>query len=71
MTKEREYCPKVIDTKFTKPLFMTRKRCKGFDNFTKCCICKNLYEKGEVKIMASSIENIQDLHIKSVICNQE
>ena len=50
---------------------MTRKRCKGFDNFTKCCICKKLYEKGEVKIMASSIENIQDLHIKSVICNQE
>ena len=49
MTKEREYCPKVIDTKFTKPLFMTRKRCKGFDNFTKCCICKKLYEKGEVK----------------------
>ena len=50
MIKESEYCSKVIETEFNKPVAMTKKDHKDFKSFTKCCIYKRTCEEGEVKV---------------------
>ena len=40
MIKENEYCSKVTETEFNKPLVLTEKVHEGFNNSTKCWICK-------------------------------
>ena len=50
MIKESEYCYKVIETEFNKPLVMAKKDHKNFNNFTKCWIFKKAYEKGEMEV---------------------
>ena len=46
MIKESEYFSNVFKTEFNKPLVLTEKDRKDFNNSTKCYICKN---KSEVK----------------------
>ena len=48
MIKDSEYCSKIIET--NKPLVMTEKDHKGFNNSTKCWVCKKAYEEVEVKV---------------------
>ena len=36
MIKEKEYCSKVIEIKFNKPLVMTEKDYEDSNNSTKC-----------------------------------
>ena len=43
--KENEYCSKVTETKFNKPLAMTVKDNKDFTNSDKCWICKKKHMK--------------------------
>ena len=50
MIKENEYCSKVIETEFGKPLVMTEKDNEDFNNSTELWICKRAYEEGEVKV---------------------
>ena len=50
MIKESEFRSKVIEKEFHKSLAMTEKDHKDFNNSTKCWICKEAYEKDEVKV---------------------
>ena len=50
MTKESEYCSKVIETEFNEPLAMTEKEHEDFHNSSKFCICKTSYEEAELKV---------------------
>lgn len=50
MIKEREYCSKVIETEFNKPVAVTKKDDEDFKSFTKCWIYKKTCEEGEVKV---------------------
>ena len=45
-----KYSSKVIETELNKPLPMTKKDHEDFQNFTKCWICKKVYEEGEIKV---------------------
>ena len=47
MIKESEYFSNVFKTEFNKPLVLTEKDRKDFNNSTKCYICKN--KESEVK----------------------
>ena len=50
MIKESEFRSKVIEKEFHKSLAMTEKDHNDFNNSTKCWICKEAYEKHEVKV---------------------
>ena len=50
MIKESEFRSKVIEKEFHKSLTLTEKDHKDFNNFTKCWICEEAYEKDEVKV---------------------
>ena len=50
MIKESEYCSEVIETKFNKPLFVTKKDHEDFKNSIQGWICKKTCKKGEVKV---------------------
>ena len=49
MIKESEFCSKVIETQFNKPLVMTEKYHEYFNNCNKCSVCKR--EHMQVKKM--------------------
>ena len=42
MITESEYCSKVIETEFNKPLVFTKNDHEELKNFTKCRICKSI-----------------------------
>ena len=48
--KESEYCSKVSETEFNKPLVLNEKDHEDFNNSTKCWTCKKAYEEDEVTI---------------------
>ena len=48
--KESEYCPKLIETEFNKPLALTKRDHEDFNNSTKSWICRKAYERGEAKV---------------------
>ena len=52
MIKECEYCSKIIETEFYKPIVKTTKIVEDFENTTKCWIWiyEKEYEKDEVKV---------------------
>ena len=50
MISETEYCAKVIEREFNKPLVMTRKDHEDFKSSTKCQICKKAFEEGKLKV---------------------
>ena len=48
--KESEYCSKVIEKEFEKPLAMTKKDHEDFKSSNECWIFKKTYEEGEVEV---------------------
>ena len=45
MIKESEYCFKVIETEFNKPLAMSEKDHGNLNNSTNCWVCKKHMKK--------------------------
>ena len=43
MITESEYCSKVIETEFNKPLVFTKNDHEELKNFTKCRISKSIW----------------------------
>ena len=48
--KESKICTSIIEKYFHKELVMIKKDSEDFENFTKCCICDNVYIEGDVKV---------------------
>ena len=69
MIKENESYSNVIETKFNKPLIISEKDNEDFNNSTKWWVCKNHFKKisWKQKILITSLENTENLPIKSVI----
>ena len=50
MVKESEYCSKVAEKEFNKPLVIAEIDHEDFTNSSECWICKKAFEEGEVKL---------------------
>ena len=50
MIKESKYHTDIMKKHFKKELVMTKKGDEDFENPTKCCIFKNVYVDGDVKV---------------------
>ena len=61
--KESEYCSKVIETEFNKPLIIIKEDHEDFKNSTKCWICKKAYEEDEVDFWEAYWLNVANLKV--------
>ena len=50
MIEESKYCGDVMKKNLNKKLVMTKKDNEDFKNSTKCWICNNIYDDGNVKV---------------------